>query len=754
MPTISLTEEQLQIVCAEPAHYLITAVAGSGKTTTLAHRIQHLLEQGYDAKRILILMFNRAAREDFNHKLSQVVTQNSKPEVRTFHSMGYRLYQRFIREGHLPPFHTNILSEKEVDFHIWRLLNQLLQAEELRDAKRNKKEHVEICHQFIEEVKSGLHSPQAVFLKLQLNSKFNYVVQLFELFEQWRKQQARISYTDMLYDPVMAIINKPELDRLVSNKMDILLVDEYQDTNDIQHELLKRIAGTRAKITVVGDPDQTIYEFRGAKPEYIIKGFSKEFPESKNLNLSYSFRYGHSISLLANHLISNNKNRLDLLCKSHSNNPETDVYKHHCYDETVDLVNLIKPIDKTELSTCAILTRVWSQTVSIELALLEQRIPYRMDGHRGVFSSSEMQSLQCVLEIAAGSFVLFAEEKRRDKLYLLFHFPHVGLPDNQIKAICAHLARFDQHWGKILLDEIPSDLNRIQTIKLERLARSLIKVEQMKRPVKAILVDYIQDTDLYEGIRSLSLSHDHAEEKIASLKGVARFISQRHSDAGTVLLYLEELQKNAQQLSIKPTTRQPIPAVHLTTIHRAKGLEWNTVFIPGLNDRTLPYSFRSDALSVSQLESERRLLYVAITRTIQTLHLFVPKKQANSKVQRSRFEYELNFQASQELAECLALKTGQCKLSDKGKLSKIIQQYASEMACTLTQNDISTNVHKPDKEDDNNPPIWFSRRVMHCVLGEGNIKEEQAGSFSVEFHDQQIRVFSKETAERFFTAIS
>jgi len=753
MPTISLTQEQRQIVCAEPGHYLITAVAGSGKTTTLAHRIQYLLEQGYDAKRILILMFNRAAREDFNQKLNQVVIQHPKPEVRTFHAIGYRLYQRFIREGHLPPFHTNILSEKEVDYHIWRLLNQLLQTEALQEAKRNKKEHVEICHQFIEAVKSGLQSPQEVFLKLELNVKFDYVIQLFESFEQWRKQQARISYTDMLYDPVMAIINDPKLDRLVTNKMDVLLVDEYQDTNDIQHELLKRIAGTRAKITVVGDPDQTIYEFRGANPEYIIKGFSKEFPESKNLNLSYSFRYGHSISLLANHLISHNKNRLDLLCKSHVNNPHTKVYKHQCVDETLELLKLLKPIDKAELSTCAILTRVWSQTVSIELALLEQQIPYRMEGHNGVFNSSEMQSLRCILEVASGSFSLFTEDQRRDKLDLVFHFPHVGLPDTQIKAVCAHLARLDQNWGKHLLDNIPSDLNRIQTIKLERLAHALIKIERVQRTVKAILVDYIEDTDLYEAIRSLSLSHGHAEEKIASLKGVARFISQCHDDAEAALLYLNELQNNARQLAIKHTSQQSIPAVQLTTIHRAKGLEWKVVFIPGLNDRTLPYSFRSDTLSVSQLESERRLLYVAITRTIQTLHLFVPKKQTNARVQNSRFEYELNFEESHELAECLALESRQCKLSNSGKTSNIIQRYADVMSCTLLKHDPEKNTFEPDKGESNSPPIWFSQKVMHCVLGEGKIKEEQTGSFSVEFHDQQTRIFSKETADRFFTVI-
>jgi DNA helicase-2/ATP-dependent DNA helicase PcrA len=145
---INLTDEQHAIVTAEPAHYVITAVAGSGKTTTLAYRIRHLLEQGVDARRMLVLMFNRSARQDFSVKLQRVLSsQQIHPEVRTFHALGYRLYQRFIRDGYLPRFQRNILSEKEIHFQIWLLMRQTLSDEALRDAKRNKKEHVELCHQ-------------------------------------------------------------------------------------------------------------------------------------------------------------------------------------------------------------------------------------------------------------------------------------------------------------------------------------------------------------------------------------------------------------------------------------------------------------------------------------------------------------------------------------------------------------------------------------------------------------------------------
>ena len=737
---INLTEEQHAIVTAKPGHYVITAVAGSGKTTTLAYRIRHLLEQGVEARRMLILMFNRSARQDFSVKLQGVLSNHQvQPEVRTFHAMGYRLYQRFIRDGYLPSFQRNILSEKEIHYHIWRLMRQILSPEALRDAKRNKKEHVELCHQFIETVKSGLHPPDLVFEILELPSKFKYVLSLFDQFEDWRKQQSRISYTDMLYDPVMAIRANPALAKLVGNKMDVLLVDEYQDTNDIQHELLKLIAGERAKITIVGDPDQTIYEFRGAKPEYLIQGFAKEFTEAQNLTLSYSFRYGHKVSLLANHLITHNKNRQNLLCKSFSSNPVTHVTEHLCDNDAISVTTLLSALRLSELDQTAILARAWSQTVGIELSLLERKIPYHIEGKNSVFNLVEAQAIRAIIELMAGAYSMMSVEERQIKFELIFHFPHVGLPDGQLKILASTLANYEDAWGERLLQLIPTDLKRIQIIKLERLSKVITRLTNAHRPVNQLLKVYVQEAELYEGIRSLSLSHDHAEEKVASIFGIIRFISTLEGDAAQILDYLFSLQKNAEQ--------QHQEAVTITTIHRAKGLEWDIVLIPGLNDKLMPYSLRSENLTEMVLESERRLLYVAMTRARHSLHLFVPKRHPHALFKPSRFEYELNIAQSLLLGACLDRQDTHCDLAEGMTASPISRQYAQVMGCQLKEREkIST--HKPSSK-----PVWFAQEVQHCVLGRGSVTGDQSNSFTVEFDDRQTRVFSKETADRFFTAL-
>jgi len=744
---INLTEEQHTIVTAEPAHYVITAVAGSGKTTTLAYRIRHLLEQGVDARRMLILMFNRSARQDFSVKLQKVLSNHQvRPEVRTFHAMGYRLYQRFIRDSYLPPFQSNILSEKEIQFHIWRLMRQTLSDESLRDAKRNKKEHVELCHQFFETVKSGLHPPDLVFEILELPSKFKYVLSLFDQFESWRKQQSRISYTDMLYDPVMAIRATPALAKLVGNKMDVLLVDEYQDTNDIQHELMKLIAGDRAKITIVGDPDQTIYEFRGAKPEYIIKGFAQEFPDAQNLTLSYSFRYGHKVSLLANHLITKNKNRQDLLCKSFSSNPTTEVTEHVCDNDAADITALLSACTLSELNQTAILARAWSQTVGIELSLLERQIPYHIEGKNSVFNLVEAQSIRAIIELVAGAFSGMSSEERQSKFEMLFHFPHVGLPDGQLKMLAATLATYTEDWGEILQQLIPSDLKRIQVIKLERLSKVLTRLTNSNRPIKQLLYLYVQEAELYEGIRSLSLSHDHAEEKVASIMGIIRFISSLDGDAIQILDYLSTLQQNAEQ--------QHQQAVTMTTIHRAKGLEWDTVLVPGLNDKLMPYTLRSENLTKAELESERRLLYVAMTRAKHSLHLFVPKRHQDALFKPSRFEFELQIGQSLLLGGSLDRKENICQLPRGMKASVISKRYGEAMQCELKENELEKKDLKQNAmTGPQSKPVWFAQHVQHCVLGRGLVTGDQTGSFTVEFDDRQTRVFSKEKADRFFTTI-
>lgn len=748
---LALTDEQQSVVTAPLGHYLITAVAGSGKTTTLAYRIKHLLEQGTEPRRLLVLMFNRAAQQDFSARLNQVLPAHLlRPEVRTFHAMGYRLYQRFVRDGYLPPFNSKILSEKEAQIQLWRLARMHAPSEQQNELTRNKKEHLELATRFIDAVKSQLHGPEIVFEALELEAKFNYFLELFDAFEAWRKQQQRISYADMLYDTVHAIAQRPELQALVSNKMDIVLVDEYQDTNDIQHALLKYIAGNRAAVTVVGDPDQTIYEFRGAKPEYMLSAFAQQFPGTQQLNLSYSFRYGHAVSLLANHLISRNQGRSDILCHSHPTTPCTQVQLQTSKNEAEQLRDTLQTYSRESLNQSAILLRVWSQSISFELAFLAAGIPYQMAEHKGVLASEELQALRSLLELANGNFSQMAPEQRQSQLFCLMRFPHLGIPETSMQQIAQQVSQQPAFWGQALGVRIPKELKKFQVSKFKQFAQTLHSIETQNFTVPKLFAFYIKNNALFEGIRSMSLNHDFAEEKVASIQAMMNYLSRCAANSHEVLDHLDCLQEQSRSLDKS--------GVLLCTIHRAKGLEWQQVFIPGFNERHYPYSLRAEPIKRSELESERRLLYVAMTRAKQQLQLIGPK--TGSDIQSSRFEAELQWPCSSDLAK--ALNDG-AESAQLNKITRIATRYAAAANPDLKL--ASNKAFAPHEQTNSNstgPTLslnsvdkWQGKRVDHNTLGQGEVIAESAQAFTVKFDNEtQARDFSKNHAGRFFIVLN
>jgi DNA helicase-2/ATP-dependent DNA helicase PcrA len=550
----------------------------------------------------------------------------------------------------------------------------------------------------------------------------------------------------MLYDTVLAIQKFPQLKALVENKMDILLVDEYQDTNDIQHALLKYIAGDRAKITVVGDPDQTIYEFRGAKPEYIIKGFSEEFSDASLLSLSYSFRYGHAVSLLANHLISKNTSRLPVLCKSHNSNPKTKINLHRCNDEASAISKHLLNTNKDTLKDTAILVRVWSQSVSIELALLEAEVPYHIDGHLGVFHSSEIQAIRALLELSAGLFNTFQARLRQEKFEQICQFPHIGLPEFQLKQLCQLLAHTDRNFGEQLLQNIPTEIKQFQQRKLERLAKVLAKIENTQTSSAELLRYYTEETELYDGIRSLSFNHEQAEEKVQSIASILAFVSKQSKNPLDVLNLLDELANKAEY-------KHP-ESVKISSIHRAKGLEWQHVLIPGLNKKTFPHSLNPEKLTHTEIESERRLLYVAMTRAQQNLHLFAPITQSTQDNKLSRFEKELNFKQSELFAKHLYTKPETTFSLQNQSLSNILIKYADAMNCTIEASlGPEKNLNTQLETKDYSRVQWKGKWVDHCLLGKGRVIEDKPSAFTVEFNANDKRTFSKEFAGRFFTLL-
>lgn len=732
MPSLTLTEEQHAIVSAPVGHYVIRAVAGSGKTTTLAYRIQHLLQSGLEPRRILVLMFNKSAQLDFQSKLQALVGGSGVvPEVRTFHAMGFRLYQRFITLGALPAYQGSILSEREQQFHLLQLAPQALSPEQHAEFKRYKKEYLDVAARFIDQCKSQLDDAFSFFKASKLDQKFSFLPLLFERFEEWRKQNRRISYADMLYDPVQALLHQPELQAQVANKMDLILVDEYQDTNDIQHALLTLIAGKRAHITIVGDPDQTIYEFRGAKPQYMLSGFAQEFPDTRALNLSTSFRYGHQVALLANQLISNSPYHEDALCIPSASNPVTEVELCETNSELKSLTARLAKLPLQALNNSAILVRYWSQTAPIELALLQANIQYALQGHRGIFGSDEMSALRSVLMLASGEFKTLTEEQRLNNFMLLGRFPHLGINERQMHEILQALARSNSRWGYHLLKLIPEQLGRYQKLKLERFAKALSAVENNTNVPRKVFAQYAQETKLFDELKSSGLSEDASSEQVRTIKGLIEFMAQDQAQsAGVLLQSLSELEARTQ--FGKDQTENS--GLQLTSIHRAKGLEWDTVILPGMSETVF---FSQQGKGELDVASERRLIYVAMTRARKKLLMLCPPASTKDTL---RFVHEMAPQCSLSLAK--AIEQNQEKITLELAPSPISIRYAEHFKMALDW-DKSLKQRR-------NHQISTADNVVHKVLGKGRVVKEEAETFTVEFDDNQRRVFSKRYADQVF----
>lgn len=745
-----LTDEQRDIITAGYEHSVVTAVAGSGKTSTVAWRIRYLLHQGYDPARILVLMFNRSARVDFERKLREICGQGGPalPEIRTYHAMGFRLYKRFVREGYLPDFSEKILTDQEINFQVWQLTRQRVPDDLADEVRRNKKDFVETATGFIDRVKTSLSPAAVVFEDLGYAKKYQYLIDLFHSFEQWRKSQARISYADMLYEPVMAIHQNPPLQRLVGNKMDLVLVDEYQDTNEIQHLLLRYVAGDRAKVTVVGDPDQTIYEFRGAKPEFILRRFSDEFESPLEQTLSYTFRYGHQVALLANHLICHNTGRRDILCHSHTTTPTTDIKLHRADNDGDTIIRILQQtrseLPIKALSDTAILFRVWSQSVPIELKLLARQIPYRIDAGKGALFSREVQAITALLMVVTGRIARLPDDDRREIARHLLRFPHVGLKEQDLGQLAHFLSGYANDWHKQLLALDFDALAPMAARKLRKLGEVLAQLNRYQGPVAGLIQIYAVQTDLYDGIRSLALTHESAEERIDTVHGIREYLQGLDVDSDGALDHLNALKKQAGE--------KQSDGVLLSTIHRTKGLEWSRVIIPGLQEKYLPYSPRSQDNARAFMESERRLLYVAITRARHHLHLISRplsnKPHLMGDQAPSRFVEECCFKLAKEMGQWLdnRLPGSENTLELKVPITSVSQRYAKRehiSLCGQVSDEISPT-----------GPLWHQKRIAHSIFGAGTVTKEDESSFEVDFDSGDILNFSKKSAHLYFTYLA
>ncbi|MDU9050170.1 MAG: ATP-dependent helicase [Candidatus Electrothrix sp. Rat3] len=660
-----LTGEQEDIIRHSNGHARVSAVAGSGKTTAMIGRVGHLLRQGIAADKILVLMFNRSARVVFAERLHQSLqgTDLRPPAVRTFHSLGLRLVESFTAKQHLPRY--RLVTE---EFQLEKLAREAMKkyaTEADGDETWSSKEGIEGFLLFIGMVKSDVAAPQEVFTACGFEEKLSHYVGAYRGFESLRKAARIRFYQDLIHEPVMAMQQQQELADWVADHVDHIIVDEYQDINEVQQQLLVRIAGQRAQVMVVGDVDQCIYEWRGAKPEYIVSRFARDFPRPTTYTLSYSFRYGHRLALAANHLIANNRLRDRKLCLAWPENPDTRIT---CLPEGEihPLVKIIKDWQgaKRRLDEAAVLVRIYAQTVPVELALLEYNIPYRLVGSEAVFSCTEIRALLGYLRLCQGS-LQDAEGQGSGFATVLAMLtnPHLWLKKDLLHALAEEILKKPGSAGTLIehyADEASSPYLASRMLDLADVWRKMRKKSPKTRAF-TVLNTLIEETDLYAHFLYASRP-PVAENKIKTCQSFVRFA---RNTGLSVNDFLDEIDQLADKGAGKNFLGEQ-DSLLVTSIHRAKGLEWPLVILPSLEEGAVPFRQEKGEQEVEDIEDERRLFYVGMTRAKEKLCLFYPqdrrlerrKKAGDSRspVSTEKGRYPAScflYEANLDFSDCL-----------------------------------------------------------------------------------------------------
>ncbi|WP_342594399.1 ATP-dependent helicase [Salinicola lusitanus] len=604
-PADGLTAEQRAVVGHRHGHARVAAVAGAGKTTTLVKRVLHLLANGENPRRILVLMFNRAARDDFRAKLTREAPPNvALPEVRTFHSIGHRLTQSLTRWGYLPP--RQLL---QADWQRERLLRQAVMQSlasadgETREAALDA-DRLEAFGQFCDLVKAEVVTPAELFEKLDYAAGERHFIDAFEVVESLLEAAGQMTYADLLHRPLRCLEEHTDARRRVEGFLGHVIVDEYQDINEAQLRLLKILAGQQAQVMAVGDANQCIYEWRGARPDAMLSRFDGLFGHASEYPLSYTFRHGHALALAANHAIRHNRQRWDQLCLAAPGNPLTEVQTGVGASALLETLRRWYAAGRHSDEAC-VLVRSWSLSVSVQLQLLRAGVPFRLaQEERFVFRLPLVQALAGYLQLAR------QPQRLQDPahLALLFSQPTTFVAQERVRRLVDELVRTQQWPARE--SSVLAGLKPGQRRHLKKRWQLLCELPKLASWPPAKLLEHVVDAiDAEKILRRSAARREKGDDDVRLLDVLIEQAGELASDPEAFI----ELLRN-------PVENRP-DGVLISTVHGAKGLEWPLVAVWGLNEEDFPHFSRDNPLSPERLEEERRLYYVAITRARERLLL-------------------------------------------------------------------------------------------------------------------------------------
>lgn len=635
-----LNEDQVRAVQTINGAVQVNATAGSGKTRVLTNRVGYMLENGVKPSSILCTTFTRKASEEMQDRLSNLLPPLKLAQITigTSHSIAYRILSKeyntinhplkgAFKKGLLAngtqrvfceKIKDKIIKDRSVPFSVKEELRDLPVPSLIKEISYSKNAGKGLA-EWVEDNANGMGEP-----KIQAKYEF------FSRYEQCKTEEGILDVDDLL----LHLVNLFKTDKAMLDKYrkiyKYIMVDEGQDNNTLQYELVRLLAYPENNIFIVGDDSQSIYGFRGSRPDEFIS-FTKKYPGAQLINLATNYRSNSDIVNSAQRLIRNNTMRIDSPVKSNHNSDEVCVFYEDYKDTTEEASSICSEIetllkDGYRHKDIAILTRTNAQSKDIEDAFILNGFPYI------VYGSTSFYERKVVKDICA--YLKLAVDPRNNEAFRRV----INIPSRFLgKAFMSKLEDAPQQYYYDVLKEGGAELKPYELNGSNDFLQAVDYLSHLRDtevpPVE--MVDYILDTVGYEKyLRDNSDSED--DEEIMENVNTLKYALSRYERVDDFLEFMDKMTN---------TVKQSVDGIQVLSIHKSKGLEYKVVFIIGVSEGILPHwrsinavSTRTNPLAV---EEERRLMYVAVTRAQEKAYVSSIQEYNGKNVDESRFIDEM-----------------------------------------------------------------------------------------------------------------
>lgn len=593
---------------------LVIAGAGSGKTRVLTYKIAYLLSQGMKPWSIMALTFTNKAAREMKERIGKLVGNDLAQHLYmgTFHS----IFSRILRaEAEHIGFNNNFTIYDESDSR--SLIKAIVKEMGLDDKKyKPAAVHAKISMAKNNLMSAAAYESDAAIFEQNKRAQMPEVGKIFVAYVQRCKQANAMDFDDLLTLTYQLFREHEDIRHKYAARFDYVLVDEYQDTNHVQMSIVMQLCQEKQRVCAVGDDSQSIYSFRGANIDNILN-YQRQFQGTRLFKLEQNYRSTQTIVEAANSLIKHNRNQIPKDVFSENAKGEKILYKPAYSDkeEAVIVAKDVKRIrreDGCQYSDFAILYRTNAQSRSFEEEFRKQGIPYRIYGGLSFYQRKEIKDI-------IAYFRLVANPDDEEAIKRIINYPARGIGAATVLKIadCAHQNQVS-FWEVIGAPEryglavTKGTMNKLETFRL--LISSFIERAQTTDVYElgdAIIKESGISQDIMSGKDADDLARQENLEEF--LSGMSAFVEEHREEGRFDELFLQDyLQDVALLTDADSDGDKDEPRVSLMTVHAAKGLEFPTVFVVGLEENIFPSPL--SAASLRELEEERRLLYVAITR--------------------------------------------------------------------------------------------------------------------------------------------